>query len=119
MTFSVDSLYNLEEDVSSVLNTVIEAAKCNKVKDLDKAHLNRCNKDALVNLVLDLVKTLESSSVVLRGASAKIDDLKTDQIENQKCVMRLQDEVIKSKEEQVEEVQTVFKTEFKSSVIMQ
>ena len=57
------------------------------MKDLNKAHLNRCNKDALVNLVLDLVKTLEISSAVLRSASAKIDDLKTDQIENQKCAM--------------------------------
>ena len=55
------------------------------------------------------------SGSVLRSASAKIYDLKTGQIENQKRVMLLQDEVIKSKCEQVVEFKAAVRTEFKSS----
>ena len=55
----------------------------------------------MINLTTDLMKTLKSISAVLWSALAKIDDLKTDQIENRMCVMRLQGTVIKSKKEQV------------------
>ena len=69
----------------------------------------------MTSLVLYLVSTLDKSGSVLRSASAKIDDLKTGQIDNQKRVMLLQDKVIKSsKSEQVVEVQATVKTDFKS-----
>ena len=114
MEFALDSLHDLEKEIDGVLSSVTEAAKCGTLKNLNKGHFGKCNKDVVTNLILHLASVLDKSCSVMRSASAKIDNLKTEQIENQKRVVLLQEEVIKSKGEQVQEVQAAVKTEFKS-----
>ena len=114
MEFALDSLHDLEKEIDGVLTSVTEAAKCGTLKNLNKGHFGKCNKDVVTNLILHLASVLDKSCSVMRSASAKIDNLKTEQIENQKRVVLLQEEVIKSKGEQVQEVQAAVKTEFKS-----
>ena len=110
MQFSLDNLYNLEKDLSSVFGSVFGSDE----GDLSKAAIMRKNKDVLANLVLCVAGVLDKSKNVLRSAAVNIEELKSDQIHNQKRLIKLQDELILSKGEQVEAVQTTVKSEIKS-----
>ena len=80
MEFALDSLHDLEKEIDGVLSSVTEAAKCGTLKNLNKGHFGKCNKDVVTNLILHLDSVLDKSCCVMRSASAKIDKLKTEQI---------------------------------------
>ena len=101
MQFSQDNLYNLEKDLSSVFGSVFGSDE----GDLRKAAIMKKNKDVLANLVLSVAGVLERSRTVLRSAVVNIEELKTNQIQNQKKLIELQDELIQSKGDQVKAVQ--------------
>ena len=63
---------------------------------------------------MSVAGVLERRKTVLRQAAVNIEELKTNQIQNHKKLIKLQDELIQSKREQVEAVQTTVKTEIKS-----
>ena len=67
----------------------------------------KLNKNDLTEIVLRLVKAYEKNLNICKSAAVKIDQLKSDQIENQKKLMEIQDKQIYS-------VQQTVKTELKT-----
>ena len=110
MEFSLNALYDLENDLGAVFSSVFGAES----HDLNKSIVMRNNKDVLANFVVSVSGILERSRTTLRSAAVCIEELKSDQIGNQKNLIKLQDELIQSKEEQIQAVQTTVKSEIKS-----
>ena len=101
MDFSLESLYSVERDVDSVFGAVFGV----NWSDVSKSTVTKLDKGTLSNLVLSAVSVLGRSKGILRSAAVCVEGLKQDQIENQKTLLKIQDDLLKSKTEQVEAVQ--------------
>ena len=89
------------------LHDVLKAAKAVSVEELDHSALMRVNKDPLAKFVESLSKVLKNNIELCKAAAGKIDEMKSEQILNQKRFIELQ-------EEKLESVKTTVKTEVKS-----
>ena len=102
MEFSLEALHRMDADLEEVL------------KNLDQTVLMKKNKDVLVGFVQNLAGTVSKSQAMLKAAAAKIDELKSDTLKNQKSLISLQEEVIQKKSEQLKSVETTVKDEIKT-----
>lgn len=100
--------------MGAVLDSVLGTAKCKEVTELSQSGLMKTTKDTLANLVFSLAGVLSKSGGVLRAAAVKIEVLKSDQILNQKTVIKLQDEILQSNDKQADAVRATVKTEIRS-----
>ena len=110
MDFSLNTLYDLEKELDSVFGSVFGA----NLERLSKSTVMKTDKGVLANLVVSVAGVLGKSRTALHSAAVSIEELKSDQIQNQKTLLKLQDTLIQSKAEQVEAVQTTVKTEIRS-----
>ena len=110
MEFSLNVLYELERELGTVFSEVLGVSAV----DVDKSKVNVCKKDTLVNFVVHIAGMMDRNRLILRSAAVQIEELKSEQIQNQKSVIDLQTELIQSKGSQVEAVQETVKSEVKS-----
>ena len=107
MDFSVQSLHTFEFELSVELQTVLNIANVKSTTDLNKNSLMKLCKNDLTDIVLRLVKAYEKNLNICKSEAVKIDQLKSDQIENQKKIMEIHDK-------QIDSVQQTVKTELKT-----
>ena len=107
MDFSVQSLHTFEFELSVELRTILNIANVTSTTELNKNSLMKMYKNELTEIVLRLVKAYEKNLNICKSAAVKIDQLKSDQIENQKKLMEIQDK-------QIDSVQQTVKTELKT-----
>ena len=107
MDFSVESLHTLEVDLNGELQTVLKSAKVTSTVELNENSLMKLSKNCLTDITLRLVNLYEKNLKTCKSAAVKIDQLKSDQIENQKKIMQIQDMKIDS-------VQQTVKTELRT-----
>ncbi len=100
--------------MQDVLNSVTGAAKCKEIADLTHTTLTKPTKDVLANLIVTMTGVLCSSKSMLKLASVKFEKLTLDQLENQKCLIKMQNELLQSKNDEVEAVNETVKTEMMS-----
>lgn len=118
MSFTLESLHQLEKDIWGTLDSLTGAAKCKNITEVTKHVLmkgNNVSKDALAGSVVEFVKIANCSIGIFQSASSNIDTKKSDQIENQIFLLKLKDEIIQMKDDHVQEVQEVVRTEVKST----
>ena len=107
MDFSVSTLNKMEENVNFSLCSVLKEAKVQSVEELSPTVLAKLNKGPLSKMVIDLAKLLKENVRVCKAAAAKIDELKTEKLADQKSLIDCQ-------QKQLESVKTAVKTEMKS-----
>ena len=95
---------------------MLKTTKCKNVTDLTETSLVKPNisKSVLANIILDLVGTLEKSQTVLKSAAVLTEELKSNHIESQNSVIKLQGEIIQSKEDQIAACKSTISSEMKS-----
>ena len=117
MSYTLESLHRLEKDIRGTFDSLTGAAKCKNITEVTKHVLmkgNNVSKDSLAGFVMEFIKIVNCSTDILKSASSNIDTLKSDQIVNQKLMLELKDEIIQKKDNHVQKVQEVVKTEVKS-----
>lgn len=107
MDFSVEKLYNSEKEMQTILKQIVKATKTCSTREINHSILMKLNKDVLSTYVKNLVDVVENNLELCKLAANKVDQLKTEQIVNQK-------ELIKAHQEQLTSVQETVKTEIKS-----
>ena len=107
MHFSVEIIYCLEKDIQVAFQKILKATKTSSTSEISTAVLLKLNKDIIAAHMKSIVDVLEKNLEMCKLAANKIDQLKTEQIENQKEILRTQQKEINS-------VQTVVKSELKS-----
>jgi len=105
MEFSLVALHRMDADLAAVLKTI---------GNLDQTALKGKNKDILIGFVQNLAGAVNKSQLLLKSAAAKVDDMKSDALNNQKTLIGLQTEVIQKKSEQLKSVETTVKEEIKT-----
>ena len=105
MEFSLHSLHQMDDDLEKVLKSVVNT---------NQATLMKQNKDNLVNIVQSLAAAVNRSQLLLRSASATIDELKSNNLKSQSSLISLQQEVIGKKSEQLDSVKSTVQTEMKT-----
>ena len=107
MDFSVDLLYNSEKNMKANLQQLLKDTKTTAVAELNHSTLMKLNKDALVNYVKNLANLVDENIDLCKLAACEVDQLKSEQIKNQK-------KIIEAQQEQLISVQETVKTEFRS-----
>ena len=105
MDFSIEALHRMDDDLAAVLKSI---------GNLDQIALKGKNKDILVGFVQNLAGAVNKSQSLLKSAAAKIDDMKSDTLNNQRTLIALQTEVIQKNSEQLKSVETTVKEEIKT-----
>ena len=106
MDFSVSTLNKMEENVNSTLRSVLKEAKVQSVEELSPAALAKLHKGPMSKMIIDLAKLIKENVRVCKAAAAKIDELKTEKLLDQKSLIDCQ-------QKQLESVKTAVKTEMK------
>ena len=107
MDFSVQSLHTFEFELSVELRTILNLANVTSTTKLNKNSLMKLYKNELTEIALRLVKAYEKNLNICKSAAVKIDQLKSDQIENQKKLLEIQNK-------QIDSVRQTVKTELKT-----
>jgi len=107
MDFTVESLHAMEKDMNSEFQKLLKAVNVTSASDLSETVLLKLNKNPLANTILRLVNVLEKNLNICKSAASKIDNLKSEQIENQKKLLEVQ-------QEKMDSVQKTVQTEMKS-----
>ena len=89
------------------LQTLFSTVNVNSSTDINQSVLVKLNKNTLANFVSSFVTLMEKNVDLCKSAAVKLDELKSEQINNQKKLLEAQ-------QKQINGVQTVIKTEMKS-----
>ena len=103
MDFTVESLHAVEKEFRSVTEQVLKAMKISSSSELTQSVIMRSNKDVIANCLKSVVHLLEKNMDLCKSAAAENDELKSEQIQNQKEIIRIQQEQIGSVQETVKE----------------
>ena len=107
MDFSVQSLHTIESELTAELRTILKTAKVTSTMELNENCLMKLSKNCLTDITLRLFSLYEKNLNTCKSAAVKIDQLKTEQIENQK-------KLIEIKGLKIDSVQQAVKTELKT-----
>ncbi|KAL5254618.1 hypothetical protein ACHWQZ_G014157 [Mnemiopsis leidyi] len=108
MEFSVTALNEMEENLNSTLCSILKETRVQTVEDLNPTVLaNKLNKNTLAKMVVDLAILMHNNISVCKSAAAKIDELKSRVLVDQKTMIECQ-------QKQLESVKTAVKTEIRS-----
>ena len=91
----------MESELSEELRTVLKTAKVTSTMELNENSLMKLSKNCLTAITLRLVSLYEKNLNTCKSAAVKIDQLKTEQIENQKKLMEIKDMKIDSVQQAV------------------
>ena len=107
MDFSVNLLHTMEKDMKFGILQVLKAANVSSAEEIDESVLMKVDKDTLIIFVNSLVSLVEKNLELCKLAANKVDEMKSELIENQK-------ELLKKQQDQIDSVQKTVKTEIKS-----
>ena len=110
MTFDLESRQRLERQMKGPFCTI-------RVKDLDdvnQAALDKFNKDSVVNFAEKATKLFKSCHGLLKSATAELDGLKTEHLQNQSKLIRIQEELSNEKYVQLDAVKNPVEEELTS-----
>ncbi len=116
MEFSVSTLHSFEEKVQTLSNNVSGKLNCKRLEDVTRDLLkNRSvTKDILVDIVLNMGTVISESKCMLRSAAVKLDEQKSEILDNQKVLIQTQNDLISCKEAKLHAVEKTVKSEIKS-----
>ena len=103
MDFAVESLHAIEKEFKSVTEQVLKVMKISSTSELNHNVIMKSNKDVIANCLKSVVTLLEKNMELCKSAAAENDTLKSEQIEIQKDVIRIQQSQIGSVQETVKE----------------
>ena len=103
----MSTLNKMEENVNSTLRSVLKEIKVQTVEELSPTVISKLNKGPMSKMIMDLAKLIKENVRVCKAAAAKIDELKTEKLVDQKALIDCQ-------QKQLESVTTAVKTEMKS-----
>ena len=96
MDFSVRKLHELQKDMEVVFSDVLSKGKVSKLLELNATVLMRLNKDSLTDMIVNLVHVFEQSMNLFKVAAERIDELKTEQIDQQRKLIAIQNSQMNS-----------------------
>ena len=102
LKFDLRSVHRLETDVKVLLRMV----NIRDFEDLNRSVLNKQNKDSVVEFALNMGKLLKNSQILLKNAAADLDSLKSEQLQNQCRLLKVEDELSAKKSVQLEAVKS-------------
>ena len=101
------SLHSLEKQLNKTKQKVLKTVKILSGAELNHTALMKLNKDPLATLVEDLFKLFDSNLELCKSAASKVDELKSEKLASQK-------QLLQAREDQLNSMQNVVKTEIKS-----
>ena len=104
MDFSTDYIHQLGKRSECVLDSVVNLVGCVSLSSLRKEDLLLARNEDLSGTILSLVSVLRDCASVFRSSTVTIETLINDKISNQNKVMKLQEELIALKNEQLKSV---------------
>ena len=107
MDFSVHVLHGMEKDIHAEIQKILKVTKTSTVSDLTQPTFMKLSKDSMAGFLKSFVQIVEKNLEVCKMAADKIDQLKNEQIEHQK-------EIIKAQQTETNSVQNTVKNELKS-----
>ena len=116
MNYTPGCLNDVMKRIEKAFATALTSTKCKKMSDIKEAALMKPEvlKKDLAGVIVNLVGVLDFVQNVLPTASTKMEELQSELIADKKCVINLQNELISSKNEQVEAVTSTVKKEIMS-----
>jgi hypothetical protein len=84
MDFSVSKLHELQMEMEAVSLNILTEGKVSRLSELVASSLAKSKKDILSDIIVNLVQVFEKNMNLCKIAAEKIDDLKTEQIDQQK-----------------------------------
>ena len=103
--FTVESLHaHVENEFKSVTKQVLKAMKISSSSERTQSVIMRSNKAVTADCLKSVVLLLEKNMDFCKSAAAENDKLKSEQIGNQKKIIRIQQAQIGSVQETVKEV---------------
>ena len=90
MDFSVEVLHDMEKDINAAKQKILKATKASSASELTVPALMKLSKDSITGFLENFVNVVEKNLDVCKLAANKIDQLKIEQIENQKVIIRTQ-----------------------------
>ena len=103
MDFSVREIHGVEDEFQNTADKLFELTRCRNLEEVTRDPLmsNMCTKDKPADIVVSLIGLVTKSRDVLRSVAGKSYEQKNDQISNQKQLLKLQEELISSKKDQL------------------
>lgn len=111
MSFTVENANELIEEISDDFKDILSTVKCKRVLDLEPDMFKKPNKDKLAEWLVSTCDTLRRCRMLMLGASSYIDELQRDVMDNQSLRLKLQEKVIKDKNDQISEMQETVRSE--------
>ena len=96
MDFSVRKLHELQKEMEVVFSDVLSKGKVSKLLELNATVLMRLNKDSLTDMIVNLVHVFEQNMNLCKVAAERIDELKTEQIDQQRKLIAIQNSQMNS-----------------------
>ena len=115
--FTPDYVKEVDDAAKSVFSDMLKMCGANDTRDLTSDLFNKhsVSKAQLAEWLTSAVYLLDECSIPLMSyALQNVDDLKTEKIEDQKTIIKLQDEVIGKKNEEINSVKKTVTDELKS-----
>ena len=85
----MQSLHTFEFELSVELQTIVNIANVTSTTELNQNSLTKLYKNDLTEIILRLVRAYNEKNLsICKSAAVKIDQLKSDQIENKKNLWR-------------------------------
>ncbi len=107
MDFSIEALHSLEKDMQTALQQLFKTVKISSISELSHPNLVKLQKDPLATLVKNFVNLFDKNMSLCKAAASTIDQLKSEQINSQQ-------EMIKVQRDQLKSVNETVKTEIKT-----
>ena len=109
MDFSISALNKMEDDLNSAISSILKQVSVSTVEDLNPTVIaNKLNKNPLAKIVNDALKLMNSNLRICKSAAAKIDELKSEKLADQKALIECQ-------QKQLDSVKSTVKTKMKTS----
>ena len=102
-------LHELQMEMEAVSLNILTKGKVSRLSELVASSLAKSKKDILADIIVNLVQVFEKNMNLCKIAAEKIDDLKTEQIDQQKKLLALQNSKMNS-------MQTAVTSELKQEI---
>ena len=105
-------LIDLEDEVKTWYESVLETTKCKNIGEVSEEIFNKSSikKAQLAELLGDVLSTIEKQHEMVRDLRAAHDLLKTELLELQSAMFKIQNEQLKCNQEQFQSLQTTVKS---------
>ena len=112
MRIDAEYLIDLEDDLKSFHNDVLELTKCKKIEEVSDETFKKqgIKKPQLAELLGDVLSLVSQQHDMVRDLRVANDLLKTELLESQSKVIGIQDELLKCNREKFQSLETTVKS---------